>query len=151
MKTSVWPDGPGLRGLPFTTNRTASGRPLTTWRTFLSYDALAPALNSFDTSVTPPGTRTVMYAGYFTVNASVGGRFVGEAAGVLDADADGADADGELLAAAAALLDVVAGVLLAVGRSAVRTDPSSPRGTTCATKRSGPKSPCRPPSPRNSF
>ena len=35
-----------------------------------------------------------MYAGYFTVNASVGGRFAGVAADVVDGEADG-DAAGE--------------------------------------------------------
>jgi hypothetical protein len=66
-----------------------------------------------------------MYAGYFTVNASVGGRFVGEAAGVLD-EADGEAAGDELLGAAAALLDDVDGVVLVVGFPAVPTVPSSP-------------------------
>jgi len=65
-----------------------------------------------------------MYDGYFTVNASVGGRFVGEAAGLLLAEADG-EAAGEELLGAGALLDVVGGVLLAVGCPAVST-PSSP-------------------------
>ena len=81
----------------------------------MSYDAFAPALNSFDTRVMPPGTRTVMYAGYFTVKASVGGRLVGVAAGLLDETVADGDAAGAELLGAAALLEDVDGVLLAVG------------------------------------
>jgi hypothetical protein len=65
-----------------------------------------------------------MYAGYFTVNASVGGRFVGEAAGALDEDAAGDVAGDELLGAEAAL--GVDGVELAVARPAVSTSSPSP-------------------------
>jgi hypothetical protein len=73
-----------------------------------------------------------MYAGYFTVKASVGGRLVGVAAEVLDeAVADG-DAAGEELGAAALLGDVD-GVLLVVGCPAVSTVPSSPPVSRSAT------------------
>jgi hypothetical protein len=67
-----------------------------------------------------------MYDGYFTVKARVGGRFVGEAGGVLEAD----DEDGLLAAVelpAAELLVDVDGLPLAVGLPAVSTASSSPR------------------------
>jgi hypothetical protein len=79
-------------------------------------------LNSFETRVLPPGTRTVMYAGYRTVNASVGGRAV-----LVEADGEG-DGDGggivELGGLGAELLLVPVG--LGVPPAAVPTSPPPP-------------------------
>ena len=61
VNVSAWSGGPGLRGFPLTTNRTAAGRPLTTCEHLLvEACALAPVLNTLETRVRPPGTRTVM-------------------------------------------------------------------------------------------
>jgi hypothetical protein len=73
-----------------------------------------------------------MYAGYFTVNDSVGGRFAGVAAAVVDGEDDGDAAGAELLGAAAALLDDVDGVELAVGWPAVWTSSSPPVNRSAA-------------------